>query len=416
MELPTRIGRYEVEVELGRGELGRVLLARDSVFGRQVALKILRSDLDLRPEQRALVEERVRQEARAASVLSHPAVVVLHDMGDDPIAGLFLVFELVHGPTLREKLQGGPLPPAEVAQLARALGSALTYAHGKGLVHRDVKPENVMLAPTGPMLTDFGISQPGPPSPGARAVLGTPAYSAPEVLASGAFGPHGDQFSLAATLFEALTGMRAFPGSDTASVAGRVATAKQPAPTTLLSALRAFPHVDPILDRALAKEARNRFLSCEAFASVLANELEGSNATLLTTPMPRSSIVPRATRRWQNVAALIAITVIFLLALAGRYHRSGDGEGVSLKSVASAFAETVAAAAHAANQGAGTSAAPRHLHVGPVSPASPLSATESVTPNGSSVPAVASKSASEGVDASYAPGSAISAANPLADP
>jgi serine/threonine-protein kinase len=281
------------------------------------------------------------------------------------------------------------------------------FAHGKGVVHRDVKPENIMLSPAGPVLTDFGISQPGPLRPGARAVLGTPAYSAPEVLASGAFSAHGDQFSLAATLFEALTGMRSFPGNDTASVAARVASAKQPAPTTLLAALRAFPHVDPILDRALAKEARNRFLSCEAFTLVLANELEGSNATLLTTPMPRSSIVPRATRRWQNVAALIGIAVIFLLALAGRFHPSGDREGVSLKSVSSAFAAAVAAAA-----GAHTSAAPRHPHVGSVSPMSPINATASGTAN---VPGVAG-TASDGVDASSAPAPAISAANPPADP
>jgi serine/threonine-protein kinase len=382
------------------------------VLGRQVAIKVLRDDLALSPEQKAQAVERVRQEARAASGLTHPAIVALHDLGDDPVAGLFLVFELVHGPTLREKLQAGPLPPAEVAQLARALGSALAYAHGKGVVHRDVKPENVMLPPTGPMLTDFGVSQPGPLEAGARSVLGTPAYSAPEVLASGAFSAHGDQFSLAATLFEALTGMRAFPGGDTASVAARVASAKQPAPTTLLAALRAFPHVDPILDRALAKEARNRFLSCEALTSVLANELDGSNTTLLTTPMPRSSIVPRATRRWQNVAALIGIAVIFLLAMAGRFHPSGDREGVSLKSVSSAFALTVAAGrasngANGANAGV-SSAAPRHPHVGPVSSASPLSATTSVTPNAASV----ATAASQGIDAAPA----FSAANPPGDP
>jgi serine/threonine-protein kinase len=373
MELPARIGRrYEVELELGRGEIGRVLLARDSVLGRQVAVKVLRDDLEMPPQLRAQLSDRVRQEACAAASLSHPAIVTLHDMGEDESLGLFLVFELVQGPTLREKLQGGPLPPTDVAPLARALGSALTQAHAVGLVHRDVKPENVMLTPMGPKLTDFGISQLGALAArgtGTRIVLGTPAYSAPEVLASGAFSAYSDQFSLAATLFEALTGLRAFPGGDTASVTARIATGKQAAPTTLLSTLRAYPHIDPIFDRALGKEARNRFGSCEAFVHVLASELEGANVGLLTTPMPRSSIVPRATRRWQNSAALVAFVVIVLLAVVGRYQRSSDATGVSLKSVAGEFALIVAAA-----RNGGPSAAPHHSRGSPALSASVTSA------------------------------------------
>jgi eukaryotic-like serine/threonine-protein kinase len=420
MDLPARIGRYEVELELGHGDIGRVLLARDPVLGRQVVVKVLRAELDLSAENRARVTERIRQDACAAASVSHPAIVTLHDMGEDERVGLFLVFELIRGPTLREKLERGPLAPSDVAPLARALGSALTHAHGRGLVHRDVKPENVMLGPTGPKLTDFGWLAADAFAGGAAGrsfVSSTPAYSAPEVLALGAFSAYGDQFSLAATLFEALTGLRAFPGGDAASVAARVATAKHPAATSLLPGLRAFPHVDPIFDRALAKEARNRFVSCEAFTSVLAGELEGSNVATLTTPLPRSSIVPRATRRWQNSAALLGVVVIVLLAVAGRYHRPSDAHeshaiGVSLKSVASAFASCLASAPAA---GRGFPAAPHHSRAG--ASASSSTATSSaaappLTTPSSNMTAVPVNEASPGA----APAAALSPAIPQANP
>jgi serine/threonine protein kinase len=378
MDLPSRIGRYDVEHLLGQGGMGRVLLARDTVLGREVALKVLRGDLGLTPELKEQLVDRMRQEARAAAALSHPAMVTLHDMGEDEHVGLYLVFERIVGPTLRERLHDeGPLPPADVAKLARGLGAALTHAHTAGVVHRDVKPENVMLSPVGPKLTDFGIARlPDSTLTRASTVLGTPAYSAPEALASGAFSAYSDQFSLAATLYEALTGKRAFPGDDALAVATRVATGKQPAPTALLPSLRSFPHVDVIFDRALAKEPKNRFASCEAFGSALAAELEGANAAYMMTPVPRSSIVTRATRRWQNLAALAAVAVIVALVAVGRF-RDPEEQGVSLRSVASAFAAT-AVVPRPATTG-GTAAAPHHPHA-----ASIASVSASTAPSSSS--------------------------------
>jgi len=342
MDLPGRIGRYDVERLLGEGGMGRVLLARDTVLGRRVALKILRDDLGLTPELKTQLFDRMRQEARAAAALSHPGMVTLHDMGQDDAVGLFLVFELIEGPTLRERLQqGGPLPPIEVAAIARLLGAALAHAHQAGVIHRDVKPENVMLSPTGAKLTDFGIARlPDSTLTRSTTVLGTPAYSAPEALASGTFSAASDEFSLAATLYEAVTGKRAFPGDDALAVANRVATTKHTSPTGVRPQLASFAHLDVIFDRALAKEARTRFATCSAFGEVLAAELDGTNFGEMT-PAPRSSIVPRATRRWQNAAAAFAVAVIAALVVAGRFH--GEDTGVSLKSVASAFAASVAA-------------------------------------------------------------------------
>jgi eukaryotic-like serine/threonine-protein kinase len=392
MELPSRIGRYEVEHLLGQGGMGRVFLARDTVLGREVALKILRDDLGLTPELKMQLVDRMRQEARTAATLSHPVLVTLHDMGQDERVGLYLVFERILGPTLREKIeQHGPLAPTEVAELSRALGAALTHAHTRGVVHRDVKPENVMLSPTGPKLTDFGIARlPDSTLTNAGTVLGTPAYSAPEALATGTFGAASDQFSLAATVYEALTGKRAFRGDDALSVATRVATGKQPAPTTVLPALRGFPHVDVIFDRALAKDPRNRFGSCEVFGHTLAAELEGANAAYLMTPVPRSSMAMRATRRWQNMAVLTALTVIAGLVVAGRSRRP-DEDGVSLRAVASAFAASSATARAPAPSGPG--AASHHVRnspgtspsaPAPPQPAAPAAAPSTHRPEGSS--------------------------------
>jgi len=341
MDLPVRIGRYDVELLLGEGGMGRVLLARDTVLGRQVALKILRDDLGLPPELRAQLIERLRQEARAAATVSHPSIVTLHDMGEDEQVGLYLVFERIQGPTLRERLQQGALPPAEVAALARALGTALSHAHAAGVLHRDVKPENVMLSATGPKLTDFGIARlPDSTLTRATTVLGTPAYGAPEALASATFSAQSDEFSLAATLYEALTGRRAFPGDDALAVATRVATGKHQAPTAALPPLARFVHLDAIFDRALAKDPRARFASCEAFGNALAAELEGANA-ILPTPLPsRASLIPRSTRRWQNAAAAAAAGVILALVVAGRM-QGATGDGVSLRQVAHDFAVTI---------------------------------------------------------------------------
>jgi len=304
-----------------------VLLARDPILRRQVAIKILRDDLALSPEARHELTERMRQQACAAATLAHPVMVALHDMGDDERVGLYLVFELVRGPSLRERLHDGPLPAEDVARLALALGPALAYAHAAGLVHGGVKPENIMLTATGPKLTDFGLCLRD-----AR----PPAYSAPEVLASSAFGPPSDEFALAASMYEALTGRRAFPGDDPTAVAATIESGKHASPRSVLPALRGFLQLDAIFGRALAKDPRRRFPSCDAFASALAGSLQGPRVTFLATPGPLRTSITRATRRWQNGVALVAVAVIVALALVGRLRQPGGGTSAPPKSVASA--------------------------------------------------------------------------------
>lgn len=261
--------------------MGRVLLAHDSVLDRDVAVKLLRNDLGLPAEQSDALVERMRQEARASARVSHPNIVALYDMGEDAGHGLFLVFEYVEGWSLKEKLARGAMGLDAAVRLALELGSALATAHAAGVLHRDIKPENIILARTGAKIADFGIAR-VPDSTLTRGgrLLGTPAYSAPEAVAHGTFSSASDQFSMAATLYEAISLRRAFPGEDAVTVATRI-TAEQPAPVAQLCSLDA--HVDAVLYRALSKDPNARFPSCEDFGRALAEALQLAPRAKMTT-------------------------------------------------------------------------------------------------------------------------------------
>src|SRR5512142_959100 len=223
------IGRYRVVRLIGQGAMGRVYLAHDPILDRHVAIKLLRDDLGLPPENLETLYERMRQEARASARVSHPNIVALYDMGEDMQLGLFLVFEYIEGQTLKQRIQQGKLGPELVRRLALELGGALSLAHEAGVLHRDIKPENVMLARTGSKIADFGIAR-VPDSTLTRdgRLLGTPAYSAPEAISHGTFSPASDQFSLATTLYEALCLHRAFPGDDAVAVSARITYEEPP--------------------------------------------------------------------------------------------------------------------------------------------------------------------------------------------
>ncbi len=394
MAAPERIGRYEVIRPLGEGGMGRVYLAKDTVLGREVAVKVLRDDLGLPPEVKASLHERMKNEARAAATVRHPNLVTLHDMGEDE-AGLYLVFEYVQGPTLREKLAAGALPPIDVARIAMELGNALTTAHEAGVIHRDIKPENIILSSTGAVLTDFGLARmPDSTLTTKGAVLGTIGYCAPETLTGGKFSPASDQFSLAATLYEALCGKRAFQGDDMVSTAAMVAT-EEPKPlpeaipprvsrssggdtittpaveqaTELDWRIRIMlGRADGVVRRALSKDPADRYPSCRVFCESLnaAIDVRPSSGFPALSGLHSASIVPKATRRWQNIIVGAALTVIVALILLGREQQSG----VSLKAVASAFSATVAPT-HA------PSSPPTHVRHPPLPPADTGSAPSS---------------------------------------
>ncbi len=306
-KLPPLIGRYNVVRELGKGAMGRVLLAHDPVLDRDVAVKHLRSDLPIAPEQREQLLERMRQEARASARVSHANLVALHDMGEHPELGVYLVFEYVEGPTLKQKLEQGPMGAEAVARIAREVGSGLKLLHDAGVIHRDVKPDNVILSQSGAKLTDFGIARiPDSTLTGAGNILGTPAYSAPEAIRNGKFSAQSDQFSLATTLYEALSGRRAFPGDDAVFVATQIANDEPPH----IAAVCGVPlAVDRVLARALAKHPQSRFEDCHAFgvalADVLIPEMRPTMPTLPDAVHSLPATAPKYSRTAPVLAALL---------------------------------------------------------------------------------------------------------------
>src|SRR5262245_2572495 len=291
--LPPRIGRYRIERLLGRGAMGRVLLARDLVLDRDVAVKLLRDDLGLEPEQQRALLDRMRQEAKACARVGHPHIVQLFDMGEEPNVGLYLVFEYASGTTLKERLAQGQLQPGAAAEVARDIGDALSTAHENGVLHRDVKPDNIILTPQGSKIADFGIARvPDSTLTKNGGLLGTPAYSAPECIANGDFSAQSDQFSLAATLYEALSRRRAFPGEDAVSVAARITNEDPPG---IAEGCGLDPHVDGVLSRALAKDPSRRFASAREFGDALAEALgRRSRGALATLPDERHEVQRRA--------------------------------------------------------------------------------------------------------------------------
>ena len=294
--LPPRIGRYRIERLLGRGAMGRVLLARDLVLDRDVAVKLLRDDLGVDADQRRALVDRMRHEAKACARVAHPNIVQLFDMGEEASIGLYLVFEYASGTTLKDRLQQGQLQPGVAADVAREIGDALTTAHESGVLHRDVKPENIILTPQGSKIADFGIARvPDSTLTKNGGLLGTPAYSAPECIANGEFSAQSDQFSLAATLYEALSRRRAFPGEDAVSVAARITNEDPPG---IADGCGLDRHVDGVLSRALAKDPDKRFASAREFGDALAEALgRRSRGALPTLPDERHEVLRRAEPR-----------------------------------------------------------------------------------------------------------------------
>jgi serine/threonine-protein kinase len=335
------VGRYEVVRLIGEGSMGRVLLAHDPVLDRDVAVKHLRSDLKIPRDVRQGLITRMRHEARAAARVPHPNLVVLHDMGEDPGIGLYLVFEYVEGPTLKQRLLEGRLPPAEVARLAKDLGAALTVAHEAGILHRDVKPENVILSKTGGKIADFGIARiPDSTLTHQGGLMGTPAYSAPETFRAGKFSPASDQFSLAASIYEALSGRRAFPGEDAVAVAARI-THETPEP--FAAELDLPLAVDEVIGRGLARNPEDRFPSAGAFGAALAEALapEAAEAPATTPVRPPAAdgtappAPPRERRTGQVVlgAAVVVATAALLVRAAVRSSEASSEEGMAAPGV-----------------------------------------------------------------------------------
>ncbi|TQM78342.1 serine/threonine protein kinase [Saccharothrix saharensis] len=211
-------GRYELAGTLGFGGMSEVRRGWDTVLRRAVAVKVFR------PEADDDTARRFHNEARTLARLSHPGLVAVHDAGVSD-GTVFVVLRLVEGGTLRDRIADGPLPVAEVRELGARLADALAYVHEQGVVHRDVKPSNILLDADGtPHLADFGLAHLADTTRFTRTnqMVGTAAYLAPEQVRGDAFGPAADIYSFGLVLLECLTGRREYPGGDVESAVARL--------------------------------------------------------------------------------------------------------------------------------------------------------------------------------------------------
>jgi serine/threonine-protein kinase len=276
-ELPQQIGRYRIDRLLGSGSMGNVYLAHDADLDRPVAVKTLR-DLALDAETREIFLSRFQNEARAAARLQHPNIVQIFDVGDDPRVGPYLVFEYVHGHTLKQALKKrGPLSRDELLDLAQQVADALATAHIAGVIHRDLKPENLLITDNGQVkLADFGIARvPNADLTREGQFLGTPCYAAPETLRTGEYSEQSDLFSFGAVIYEAACGERAFPGTEAMAVAHKVMSS-DPVPPSEANRGAAIPTaLDAAILRALRKIPSERYASARTFVSALKQAYDG---------------------------------------------------------------------------------------------------------------------------------------------
>ena len=259
------LSKYRIGPLLGAGGMGEVYLAHDTSLNRDVAIKFIAADRLGDPDAR----RRLIREAQAAAALDHPSICAVHEVVDS-VTRPFIVMQHVEGETLARRLERGPLPSSEAVALASHVADALQEAHRRGVVHRDLKPQNIILTPSGrPKIVDFGIARVRPDTVGAGpddtrtaltnpdAIIGTPAYMAPEQIQLRPADARADLFSLGSVFYECLTGRRAFGGRSTLEVCGQVLHHEPEAPSRAQPGLTATH--DDICRRLLTKDPAARF-------------------------------------------------------------------------------------------------------------------------------------------------------------
>jgi Tol biopolymer transport system component len=344
LTLGMKLGPYEITAPLGAGGMGEVYRARDTRLDRSVAIKVLPAHLSSDPDLRA----RFEREARVVSGLNHPHICTLHDIGHEDGVD-YLVMEYLEGETLADRLVKGPLPLEQTLRYGVEIADALDRAHRAGVVHRDLKPGNVILTKAGAKLLDFGLaktaapkSQPGlsvlateaKPLTEKGTVLGTVQYMAPEQLEGRDADSRTDIFAFGAMLYEMVTGRRAFSGTSQASLIGAILR-DEPPPISQLAPMSP-PALERVVRTCLAKDPEERWQS----AHDLANELRWMAGT---SGSAVGGVVASAPRRRAGAPLLIAGAVLAALAVGAALGRSGRRETAAPLPPAMRFLVTPAA-------------------------------------------------------------------------
>ncbi|HEX8918266.1 MAG TPA: protein kinase [Chloroflexota bacterium] len=326
-------GRYDLVRRIGSGGTAAVYLARDNVLGRDVAVKLLHPDVAADP----IFIERLKREARAAASLNHPNIVAVYDWGrsdaaqDHDIGTYYMVMEYVSGHNLKERLANGPLAEGEALRVAMNVASALHAAHLKGVIHRDVKPQNILLtADSRVKVVDFGIARALGVTQLTRTnvVPGTPYYVAPEQVTSRQADARSDVYSLGVVLYEMLTGKEPFRGGSLVEVALKHVNEQPVPPRRHVPTLS--QRAETVVLTALAKDASDRYQSAEAMAIALKSaaqapaehaprDAQGAPVPAAEWPASARTVVaqPLATARQEPSYSrwLLAVPMLLLIAV-----------------------------------------------------------------------------------------------------
>jgi len=319
----NKLGPYEVIAPLGAGGMGEVFRARDTRLDRTVAIKILPPQVSNDP----IHKQRFEREAKTISSLNHPHICVLYDVGHQDGTD-YLVMECLEGETIAKRLEKGPLPLDQVLKFGRQIADALDKAHRSGVVHRDLKPGNIMLTPTGAKLLDFGLAKPAmplntgltltaaatPSSPVTQegTILGTFQYMSPEQIEGKELDGRSDIFSLGAVLYEMLTGHRAFQGKSQLSVASAILES-EPAPIVSVKPLTPSS-LDRAVRRCLAKDPDDRWQTARDVAIELTWIAESGSSSGAAAPAK-----DRGGKNQRLLLAALAVTAATALVLAFLY-------------------------------------------------------------------------------------------------
>jgi beta-lactam-binding protein with PASTA domain len=340
-------GRYRILRRLGAGGMAEVWAAEDQQLGRHVALKLLASRFAEDPDFR----ERFRREASAAAGMQHPNIVSIYDRGEWD-GTPYIAMELVAGKTLKELVrETGPLAPGVATDLAIQILKALRYAHKRGLVHRDIKPQNVILDDEGQAkVADFGIARAGPSDmTEAGAMLGTVQYLSPEQAQGQPVSARSDLYSVGIVLYEMLTGRLPFDGEAPVSIALKQVSERPVPPSQLRPGIP--PALEAVVLRALEKDPARRFGGADEFIAALEAARRTPLRPVVHDPTPGERWAPvddldeRGSRWW------IWLLVLLLLAAgaAGAYVlRGGTGKQVEVPSVVKERSADAASKVHAA--------------------------------------------------------------------
>ncbi|MBI3244138.1 MAG: serine/threonine-protein kinase [Chloroflexi bacterium] len=328
---PSRVGRYEIRAELGRGGMATVYRGFDPQVKREIAVKVLPREFLHDPGFRV----RFEREAQTIATLEHPAIVPLYDFGEDAIAGQpYIIMRLMPGGSLADRLIKGPLPTTEAARIIAHLAPALDYAHRKGIVHRDLKPANILFDQNGaPYISDFGIAKlssgGGTQGMTGSGIVGTPGYMSPEqARGEKEIDGRSDIYALGIIVFEMLTGKLPYEAATPMGVIVKHIT--DPVPSILKARPDLPPACEQIISQAMAKNPDDRFATANDLAETLGWAARGEQLSAQTLagktfrarkpqiaqPAPPSK--PRRTPAWAWLAAgVIVIGLIAALALGG---------------------------------------------------------------------------------------------------